>query len=109
MSQTEAHTRVSDLPFAVDITDLPIVNAYVGEWSLTGEGPAPENWWIVTTDGEGHPMTGHDAPQQLLDRAKERGWNPAYAAPYGRHVVGKLDGVALHDWIRDHRKKHISW
>lgn len=91
------------------MSDIPLINAYVGEWALTGDGPTPENLWVVTIDGNGHPMPGDASPSQILDEAKEMGWDAAYVAPYGRHIIGKLDGVQLHEWIQDHRKKKISW
>lgn len=109
MNRTEHHTTVSDLPFDVQIADMPAVNAYVGEWELTGDGPAAENFWLVTIDGNGHSVAGHLSPEQMLDEAIDKGWDPAYVAPYGRHVIGKLDGVQLHEWMQDQRKKHISW
>ncbi|QSO50644.1 hypothetical protein JZ785_17255 [Alicyclobacillus curvatus] len=105
---TERHITISDLPFAVDDKDLPSINAYQGQWGLTGEGEVPENYWVVTIDGNGHPMTGHGSPRQFIDRAYEMGWDVAYVAPYGRRVIGKDDGIELHEWLQDHRKKHIS-
>ncbi|QSO47893.1 hypothetical protein [Alicyclobacillus mengziensis] len=105
---TERHTTISDLPFTVADKDLPSINAYQGQWELTGEGDIPQNYWVVTIDGNGHPMTGHGSPRQFIDRADEMGWDVAYVAPYGRRVIGKDDGIELHEWLQDHRKKHIS-
>ncbi len=107
-NRTEHHTTMSDLDFSVQSKDIPILNTYQRQWSLTGEGSVPENYWVVTIDGNGHPLTGHGTPQQFFDRANEMGWDCAYVAPYGRRVIGKDDGIELHEWIQDHRKKHIS-
>lgn len=107
-NRTEHHTTMSELGFTIEDRDIPSLNAYQGEWTLTGEGEIPENYWVVTIDGNGHPIKGSGSPQQLLDRAHEMGWDPAYAAPYGCHVIGKDDGIELHEWLQDHRKKHIS-
>lgn len=107
-NRTDHHTTISELGFTVQMKDLPAINAYSGEWSLTGEGPLPENFWIVTIDGNGKPITGHGSPEQLITRAQEMGWDVAYVAPYGRHVVGETDGRQLHEWLQDQRKKHIT-
>ncbi|CAM3966576.1 hypothetical protein [Alicyclobacillus pomorum] len=103
VNRTEHHTKVSELGFTVSDEDFPAVVQYAGEWTLTGEGPVPNNYWAVTIDGEGIPFSGHPSPRQILDEANGEGLNCAYVAPYGRYVEGKLDGVQLHDWIREHR------
>lgn len=104
MNRTEHHTTVSELGFTVNPADLAIVNAYTGVWTVTGAPQKPDNYWVITTDGTGHAVTGQGSPQQILDRGRANGWDCAYAAPYGRHVEGTDDGVALHDWIREGRK-----
>lgn len=106
LNRTERHTTISELGFTVLDKDLPIINAYQGVWSLTsGEGELPQNYWVVGIDGRGYPYTGHSSPQQLLDLANQDGLNGAYAAPYGHYVEGQDDGIQLHEWIREHRKK----
>lgn len=106
MGRTEHHTTVSELGFSVSNEDLAIVNEYPGRWGITGSAPLPDNYWVVTMDGEGHPVTGHRSPQQILDWAeRERGWQCAYVAPYGRFVQGEDDGIELHDWLKEGRHK----
>ena len=103
---TEQHqTTLSELGFTIWPEDLQYLNEYVGRWAFTGEGDVPENYWLVTFDGEGHPVTGHPSPQEILDWGHRQGWQCAYAAPYGRFVVGQEDGIELHDWLRERRNK----
>lgn len=110
MGNREQHfDTISSLGFYFEPEDLPIVNAYNGRWVVAGDDTPAENLWLVTTDGKGHPVEGHPSPQEILDDATDRGWLPAYVAPYGRHVEGELDAVQLHDWIlrgRRDRKHH---
>ncbi|MFB5190531.1 hypothetical protein [Alicyclobacillus fastidiosus] len=109
MSREEHHETLSGLGFYFEAEDLPIVNQYQGDWIVTGPDGKPDNYWVVTTDGKGHAISGHPSPQEALDWARNNGWLPAYVAPYGRYVEGELDAVALHDWIargRHDRKHH---
>lgn len=107
-SSQEHHETLSSLGFYFKPDDLPIINAYAGHWQVTETQHQPENYWIVTTDGKGHPVKGHLSPQEMLDWAENQGWVPAYVAPYGRYVEGELDAVELHDWIARgrHDRKH---
>ncbi|GEO26390.1 hypothetical protein AAC03nite_21750 [Alicyclobacillus acidoterrestris] len=107
MSREEHHEKLSSLGFYFEAEDLPIINDYQGDWMVTGDHK-PDNYWVVTTDGKGHPITGHPSPQEALDWARNNGWLPAYVAPYGTYVEGALDGVQLHDWIANgrHERKH---
>lgn len=106
MSTEEHHTTLSELGFTIQMADLPYLNEYQGDWIVDGPDELPNNYWLVTFDGIGHPVSGHLSPQQILDWGVERGWQVAYVAPYGRYVEGKDDGVHLHDWLRDRRNKH---
>ena len=108
VSTEEHHTRLSDLGFHFDTEDLPIVNDYAGDWRVTNPEFPSNNLWVVTTDGCGHNVSGTHSPQQVLDIAKDIGWQVAYVAPYGHYVEGELDGVKLHDWILEgrHKRKH---
>ncbi|MDQ0189205.1 hypothetical protein JI721_11710 [Alicyclobacillus cycloheptanicus] len=107
MSTEQRHqTTLSELGFTVDVDDLPYLNEYPGEWRITGEGEMPRNFWLVTTDGVGHPVHGDLSPQQILDWGREQGWQCAYVAPYGRHVVGARDEIQLHDWLHDRKERH---
>lgn len=108
MSQQEHHNTVSELGFTVFPQDLRFVNEYSGDWALTGsEDKVPENYWLVTHDGRGHNVRGHLSPQQILDWGREQGWECAYVAPYGCHVIGAKDEIALHDWLRE-RQRHTA-
>lgn len=106
MSQREEHHEtVSSLGFYFKPEDLPIINAYSGSWTLTNPTHTANNYWVVTTDGKGHNVGGHMSPDQILEWAEDKGWLPAYVAPYGQHVEGELDAVSLHDWIESGRKE----
>ena len=105
MSTQEHHSTWSELGFTVREGDREYINEYAGDWVFTGETPVPDNFWLVTMDGEGHPVNGHMSPQQILDWGQERGWHCAYVAPYGRHVIGEKDEIQLHDWLRDRQDK----
>lgn len=104
VNREEHHDTVSSLGFYFKQEDLPIINAYSGSWTLTNPEHVADNYWVVTTDGQGHNVTGHLSPDQILEWAEDKGWLPAYVAPYGQHVEGKLDAVLLHDWIKRGRE-----
>jgi hypothetical protein len=106
MNRTEHHTGMSELGFTISAEDLKAVNQYAGNWVMTGEGKLPNNYWVVSANGQGHPVAGQMSPEEMLQIAKDKGWDPVYVAPYGRHVEGELDRVKLHDWIRQHRNVH---
>ena len=106
MSTEQQNTTLSELGFTINREDLPFLNEYSGQWTFSGPEAVPENHWLVTFDGQGHPVNGHLSPQQILDWGKEQGWECAYVAPYGRHVIGEKDEVQLHDWLRERRNKH---
>ncbi len=109
MGRQEYHNTISGLGFTVFPEDLQYVNEYAGDWELTGpKDNIPENYWLVTSDGEGHNVRGHMSPQQILDWGREQGWLCAYVAPYGRHVVGAEDDIQLHDWLRDRRRHAVE-
>lgn len=104
-NRTEHTGTVSGMGFTVSNSDLAIVNDYADRWVLTGSiHNIPNNFWAVTTDGQGHPISGHGSALQILDRAIEAGMDVAYVAPHGRYVVGEKDDVKLSDWIREKRK-----
>ncbi|QQE80137.1 hypothetical protein [Alicyclobacillus sp. SO9] len=105
MSTGEHHDTISDLGFTIPAEDLKYVNEYTGHWELSGSGSVPENYWLVTKDGQGHPVNGHLSPQQILDWGKDQGWECAYVAPYGRHVVGAEDEIQLHEWLQSRKRK----
>lgn len=102
-NQEQHFDTFSSLGFYFDLDDLPIVNAYQGHWVVAGDDTPAQNLWLVTTDGKGHPVTGHPSPQEIIDEARHKGWLPAYVAPYGRHVEGQSDAIQLHDWIAEGR------
>lgn len=106
MSTQEHHTTISGLGFTVKSDYLPFINEYPGDWTYTGPEPAPDNYWLVTFDGKGHPIPGRLSPQQMLDWGEARGWYCAYVAPYGRHIIGAEDEVQLHDWLLQRKQKH---
>jgi hypothetical protein len=106
-NRTKDYGTVSGLGFTVSNEDLKFVNEYQGKWVVTETGASmPNNYWVVTTDGKGHPVRGHGSPIQMLMDAKADGLDIAYAAPYGRYVEGEDDGVQLSDWIRERRNKN---
>ncbi|OFW78512.1 MAG: hypothetical protein A2201_10130 [Alicyclobacillus sp. RIFOXYA1_FULL_53_8] len=106
MSTEEHHSKLSELGFTIQMEDLPYLNEYQGDWAISGPEQLPNNYWLVTFDGKGHPVQGSMSPQQILDWGKRQGWECAYVAPYGRYVEGQYDGVRLDDWLRDRRRKH---
>ncbi|MCY0887785.1 MAG: hypothetical protein OWQ59_04935 [Alicyclobacillaceae bacterium] len=106
MSTEEHHTTLSELGFHFRDEDLSIINAYVGEWSVTNPEHPANNYWVVDTDGKGHPVSGHGSPAQVLDEGQRRGWQVAYVAPYGHYVEGKEDAIPLHQWILEGRRKN---
>lgn len=106
MSTEQHQTTLSELGFTVRPEDLPYLNEYAGKWSVSGADPLPNNQWLVTMDGVGHPVTGHLSPQQILDWGADQGWQCAYVAPYGRHIVGANDDIQLHDWLAQRREQH---
>lgn len=103
-NREDHHETLSGLGFYFQPDDLPIINAYHGKWVVTDTEHQPNNYWVVTTDGKGHSVTGHRSPQQILDWADEQGWLPAYVAPYGKYVEGEMDAIQLHDWISQGRR-----
>ncbi|MCL6445173.1 MAG: hypothetical protein K6T83_17250 [Alicyclobacillus sp.] len=105
VNRSERHEAISDLGFTVKPEDWQAVIDYPGRWVLTGPETLPSNFWAVTMDGRGHPVTGRKSPQEVLDWAINQGWECAYVAPYGRHVVGELDDIQLHDWLRDYPRR----
>ncbi|WDL98329.1 hypothetical protein [Alicyclobacillus sp. ALC3] len=106
MNRHEDHTTVSGLGFTVSAQDLKYVNEYPGQWELTGQPEKiPENYWLITHDGQGHNVRGHLSPQQILDWGRDQGWQCAYVAPYGHHVMGAEDEVQLHDWLRERQRR----
>lgn len=106
MNSEEHHDTISGLGFTIPSEDLPYLNEYPGQWEITGAGPKPENFWLITKDGKGHPVEGHMSPQQILDWGHRQGWEVAYVAPYGRHVIGAEDEVQLHEWISSRKRAH---
>lgn len=105
MGQNEHHTTLSELGFVFKEEDLPIINEYTGKWIVTNSGHEAENYWAITADGVGHPVSGHLSPYEVLLWAEDQGWQVAYAAPYGKYVEGEYDKIHLHDWIIEGRKK----
>lgn len=106
MSTEEHHDTLSGLGFTIPEEDLSYLNEYPGQWEVTGEGPEPGNFWLVTKDGRGHPVSGHLSPQQILDWGREQGWEVSYVAPYGRYVIGAEDEVRLNEWITSRKRSH---
>jgi hypothetical protein len=108
LSTEEHHDTLSSLDFTIPQEDLQYLNEYQGHWEITGQGPKPENFWLVTKDGRGHPVKGHLSPQQILDWGRNQGWEVSYVAPYGRHVLGAQDEVPLHEWITSRKRAHLE-
>jgi len=104
-NRTDHHETLSDLGFFFDNSDLPIINNYPGAWAVTNPAHIADNYWVITTDGRGHNVLGNKSPQQILDWGKFQGWDCAYVAPYGQHIEGQMDGIHLHDWIVEGRRK----
>lgn len=106
-NRDEHHETISSLGFYFKQEDLPLINAYQGHWVLTepGNHHTASNYWVVTTDGEGHNVQGHMSPEEILDWADNRGWLPAYVAPYGQYVEGELDAIQLHEWLQRGRRE----